>query len=180
MRTLIFSVAFLALIELCACTTPAASIKADADTTKKAVQFLTSDDRAKVYFVNGKMIGNIFGLNHKYPSDLYVNSQLIGSMNKDDALVFELLPGTYQFHWSVRTTDPIEQKAVAQPQQLELKGGDMIVLLGEYDIGGAAMFGLVGALVAPPKTSISRGDRPAVNGKSFVVPQSCPASVCAR
>jgi hypothetical protein len=180
MRVIVISIVFLAVVELCACTTPAVAIRADSDTTKRAAQFLTSGDRAKVYFVNGKMIGNVFGLNHKYPSDLYVNSQLIGSMNKDDALVFELWPGTYQFHWSVRSTDPIEQKATAQSQLIQLKGGDVVVLLGEYDLGGSAMFGLVGALVAPPKTSILPGERLAVNGKSFVIPQSCPTSVCAR
>ncbi len=180
MRLPKLSVMFLVILELCACATPASVLQADAETTRKASQFSTTDDRGKIYFVNGKMIGNIFGLGHKYPADLYVNAQLIGSMNKDDALVFEVRPGEYQFHWNARTTDPIDQKALQQQRLVRVNGGDVVILQGDFDPGGAAMFGLVGALVAPPKTSILPSSRSEVNGKSFVLPQSCPSSICVR
>ena len=45
-------------LALQACTTPAVVSKADADATQKAMSFEVSKDRAKVYFVNGKIIEN--------------------------------------------------------------------------------------------------------------------------
>jgi hypothetical protein len=45
---------------------------------------------ARIYFVGGKPVGNLFGVRHSYSSDIYINSVLIDSMNKDDVMVLNL------------------------------------------------------------------------------------------
>lgn len=167
-----FFVAGLAAL-LVGCTTPAKVINTSAEVTEKAKTFQVSSDRAKIYFVNGKLIGNIFGMNHKYPSDLYINSQLIGSMNPTDSLVFELGPGVYTFSWNVRSTDPIDKKTEPQPYEMRVAGGDLVVLRGDYDPSGGSSFGLIGALISPPKSEIKRDGKKSIEGKNFVEPEFC-------
>jgi len=176
------SVALVSVL-LVACTTPAQVTKPDAMTERKAALFEASADRAKVYLINGKIAGiagDMFGLNHGYPSDFFIDSRLIGSMNKDDALVFDLRPGVYRFSWNVRSTDLIDKKTVANDAEVRVGGGDIVVLLGDYNQGGAAFGGLIGAMISPPKTNVRRGSISDVSKKTFVVPQSCDAQLCIK
>jgi hypothetical protein len=73
---------YLMLILVClglqACTTPAIVSKADADVTRKAMAYEVSNDRAKVYFVNGKILENMFNMKHHYPSDFIIDGKTIG------------------------------------------------------------------------------------------------------
>lgn len=89
----------------------------------------------------------MFNMKHQYPSDFIVDGKTIGSKNKEDALVFEVKPGKYDFYWNVRSTDPIDKKANPQVMPIILQGGDIVVLQGDYSLGGATMFGLIGAMV---------------------------------
>lgn len=167
-------------LALQACTTPAVVSKADTDATQKAMSFEVSKDRAKVYFVNGKIIENMFNMKHQYPSDFIVDGKTIGSKNKEDALVFEVKPGRYDFSWNVRSTDPIDKKANPQVMPIILQGGEIVVLQGDYSLGGAAMFGLIGGMVSPPKTWLNKADRSEVQGKTIVLPQNCEVNVCLK
>lgn len=175
---------YLVLIMMCfglqACTTPAIVTKADAETAQKAMAFEVPNDRAKVYFVNGIIMGNMFKMKHQYPSDFIVDGKTIGSKNKEDVLVFELKPGKYDFSWNVRSTDPIDKNANPQVMSTILKGGEVVILQGDYSLGGAAMFGLIGGMVSPPKTWLSKADRSEVLGKSIVMPQTCEAQLCLK
>jgi hypothetical protein len=162
------------------CTTPAVVLKSDPETARKASAFEVKPDRAKVYFVSGKIVGNIFGMSHGYPSDLYVNSQLVGSKNKEDAMVFELNPGVYNFSWNVRSTDLIDKKTEPRQFETRLGAGDVVVLRGDWDPGAAHAFGLLGAMVSPPKTEIRRAERTEIANKSFVLPQSCDVKLCLK
>lgn len=175
-----YLIVILSCLALQACTTPAVVSKADADATQKAMSFEVSKDRAKVYFVNGKIIENMFNMKHQYPSDFIVDGKTIGSKNKDDALVFEVKPGKYDFSWNVRSTDPIDKKANPQVMPIILQGGEIVVLQGEYSLGGAAMFGLIGAMMSPPKTLLNKADRSEVQGKTIVLPQNCEVNVCLK
>lgn len=170
----------LTCLALQACTTPAVVSKADADTTQKAMAFEVPNDRAKVYFVNGKVMENMFNMKHQYPSDFIVDGKTIGSKNKEDALVFEVKPGKYDFSWNVRSTDPIDKNATPQIMPIILKGGEVVVLQGDYSLGGAAMFGLIGGMVSPPKTWLNRAEKSEVNGKTIVLPQTCEVQVCLK
>jgi hypothetical protein len=170
---------FVAALSMVACATPAVVLKSDPETARQASAFEVKADRAKVYFVSGKIVGNIFGMSHSYPSDLYVNSQLVGSKNKEDVMVFELAPGIYNFSWNVRSTDPIDKKT--EPRQFEksLKAGEVVVLRGDWDPSGTAL-GLLGAMIAPPKTEIRQAERSEISNKSFVLPQSCNVKLCLK
>ncbi len=158
---------------LLGCTTPAKVVTASNTVAENAKNFRVKNEKAKIYFVNGKLVGNIFGVNHKYPSDFYINSQLIGSMNHTDAMVFEIDPGNYTFSWNVRSTDPIDKKCEPQPFEMRVAAGDVLVLRGDYDLAGASSFGLIGSLISPPKSELKRDSRKAVEGKQFVEPQQC-------
>lgn len=162
---------------LSGCTTQAIVSKPDVDTTKRAASFEVGRDRSKVYFINGKMVGNLFNMKHKYPSDFIINGKIIGSMNKDDVMVMELRPGNYELSWNVRSTDLINKKSVPQLININIKGGEIIILQGDYSLGGASMFGLIGSMVSSPKAFLSKGDRPDIQGKNVVTPQYCVPSM---
>ena len=168
------------LLSLVGCVTKAQVINADSDMVSRAKLFKTSSGNARIYFVGGKLIGNMFGMRHSSSSDIYVNSQLIGSMNKDDVMVFELKPGVYSFSWNVRSTDPIEKKTEPQVFEYRLGDGDVIVLRGDFDLGGAAAFGLIGSLFSPPKTEIKKASRDDIENRNVVVPQQCPENICLK
>lgn len=165
---------------LAGCTTPATVTRTDTVSERRAANFEVAPDRAKVYFVNGKIVGNLFGLNHRYPSDLFVDSQPVGSMNKENVMVFDLPPGKYKFSWNVRSTDMIDKKTVPRETEFRVAGGDVLVLRGDWDPGASGSFGLIGAMISPPKTEIRRGDRADVGGKEFVLPQTCDVSLCLK
>jgi hypothetical protein len=174
----------LIIILLClglqACTTPAVVSKADASESQKAMAFEVSNDSAKVYFVNGKVVENLFNMKHQYPSDFIVDGKIVGSKNKEDVLVFQVKPGKYDFSWNVRSTDPIDKNATPQVMSIILKRGEIVVLQGDYSLGGAAMFGLIGGMVSPPKTWLLRAERNEVQGKTVVLPQTCEPNVCIK
>jgi len=174
--TLILLVCFV----LQACTTPAIVSKADDMTTRKAMSFEVGNDRAKVYFVNGKVMENMFNMKHQYPSDFMVNGKVIGSKNKEDALVFEVKPGIYDFSWNVRSTDIIDKNAVPQVMKINLTPGEILVLKGDYSMGGAAYFGLIGAMMSPPKTWITRAEKTEIQGKNIVLTQNCDVNICLK
>ena len=67
-----FFLLMLACLGLQACTTPAIVSKADDATAHKAMSFEDSSDTAKIYFVNGKVVENIFNMKHQYPSDFSI------------------------------------------------------------------------------------------------------------
>jgi hypothetical protein len=162
-----------------ACTTPAVVSKADDITTMKAMSFDVKTDRAKVYFVNGKILENMFNMKHQYPSDFMIDGKVIGSKNKDDALVFEVKPGKFNFSWNVRSTDLIDKNAVPQIMALNVMPGEILVLKGDYSMGGGA-FGLIGAMISSPKTWLIKTERAEIQGKNIVLPQSCDANVCLK
>lgn len=160
------------------CMTPAVVMQADSQVVGRAMSFDVSPDRARVYFISGIISENMFNMSHKYPSDFMLNGKLIGSKNKDDVMVFELRPGSYDFAWSVRSTDLIDKNSVPQTMSLILSPGEIVVLQGDYSMGGGAMFGLLGSMISPPKTWLVRADRSKALSKNVVVPQNCEVNVC--
>ena len=175
-----FILLVLACLSLQACTTPAIVSKADDATTLKAMSFEVSNDRAKIYFVNGRIVENMFNMKHQYPSDFIVDGKVIGSKNKEDALVFEVKPGNFNFSWNVRSTDPIDKNAAPQVMSINLVAGEILILRGDYSLGGAAMFGLIGGMVSPPKTWLIKTDKSEIQGKTIVLAQNCDVNVCLK
>ena len=106
--------------------------------------------------------------------------KIVGSKNKEDVLVFQVKPGKYDFSWNVRSTDPIDKNATPQVMSIILKRGEIVVLQGDYSLGGAAMFGLIGGMVSPPKTWLLRAERNEIQGKTVVLPQTCEPNVCIK
>jgi hypothetical protein len=167
-------------LSLIACTTPAVVQKADSDVENKAKSFQVDSNKSKIYFINGKMTSGLFNPTHSYPSDLAINDIVIGSMNKENVLVVDLLPGTYEFYWLPRSTDMIDKKSVPQKTKLKVDAGQVLVLQGDYSMGGAAYFGLLGSMVSPPTTSIVVASREDIKNKVVVSPQNCKPSICAN
>jgi hypothetical protein len=167
------------VLGLAGCMTPAIVQTADDNMRTKALSFEVPSDRGRVYFVSGTIKENIFGMKHKYPSNFYVHSQIIGSKNPDDVMVFDLKPGQYEFQWGVRSTDPIDKNSTPETYRAVIAGGQSIILRGDYSMGGA-MFGLVGSMVSPPKSFLVEARRDDVMGKTIVVPQSCNPTICLK
>lgn len=172
--------ATLLTLMLAGCTTPALVQKADAISEKKAKEFHTEPNKTKIYFVNGKMTSGFINPMHSYPSDILVNDVQIGSMNKENVMVFDVAPGSYDVSWMPRSTDPIDQKATQNKLKINALGGQVIVLQGDYSMGGAAGFGLLGAMVSPPATSVTITSKDEVASKIVVQPQNCAPNICLK
>lgn len=176
---LFFALGLLTIPALTGCMTPAIVQSADDTTRLKALSFDVPPDRGRIYFVSGTIKENIFGMKHKYPSNFFVHGQNIGSKNPEDVMVFDLKPGQYEFHWVVRSTDPIDKNSTPETFRAVVTGGKVVVLRGDYSMGGA-MFGLVGSMVSPPKSFLVEVGRDEVMGKNVVIPQSCHSGICLR
>ena len=169
-----------AVFQLFGCATPAVVQKADPESERKAKAFQVDSNKSKIYFVNGLMTSGFVNPTHSYPSDVILNEILIGSMNKENVMVIDVAPGSYNFSWMPRSTDPIDQKATQKKMTVNAHAGEAIVLRGDYSMGGAAGFGLLGAMVSSPVTSVTLGNRDDVASKVVVHPQSCPATICVK
>jgi len=176
---LLFSALSLILLVSCGTT---ANISRPSDAIQKNIAaFQVNPDRAKIYFHNGKIVGNIFGLSHKFSSDFFINSQVIGSMNDGDVMVFDLKPGTYNFGWSPRTTNFEYKNVKSIFREFKVSAGEVLIIRGDWELSGVAMFtGVVGQLLAPPKPFISNSDKSAVQKLQVVIPQSCPETTCIK
>ena len=162
------------------CTTPAVVQKADPLSEYKAKIFYVDASKSKIYFVNGKATPNMFNIDHSYPSDFYVNDIAVGSMNKENAMVIDLIPGQYDFHWLPRSTDLIDKNSVPQKSRIKVEGGQVIVLRGDYSLGAAAFFGLIGSIASPPTTSITVAVKDDISSKVIVLPQNCNTTFCSK
>ena len=167
------------LLNLSGCNTPALVNKVDEDTQKNALNFQPNPQFARVYFVTGKIMGTMFNNNHSYPADIFVNTTQIGSINKDNVLYFQLKPGNYDFSWAVRNTNLIVKQTVPQKTNFDIFAGQVLVLRGDYNQGGS-VFGLLGAMIAPPTSVITVADRDEASKKQVVTPQTCDPSLCPK
>lgn len=168
------------------CMAPAPVKIADNTFTAKAQAFEVPKDSARVYFLNGKNLAATFISQHPIPTNLYVNNVLIGSLNRGDAFVFDVKPNTYEISWRPRTNDPIDANAVSKPYTANLKAGESIVLVGNYqvDFGMGSAFGIIGVLAstssAKALATVTLGNRSDVNNKVIVLPESCPDTICVK
>jgi hypothetical protein len=163
---------------LAGCATPASVQAPDTRLEAQARAFTVEPDRARIYFVNGTL--SIFGQSHKYPSDVIIDGSTVGSMNQENALVIDVRPGTYEVSWKPRSTDPIDQGAAQKSLTVKLDAGAHTILKGDYSVGAALAFGLIGGLIAPPTASVSLATRSDIDGKTFVVPQNCTPQICPK
>ena len=164
------------VVSLFGCAIPPAPIvKHDAEKESQVRNFQVGPDVAKVYFFGGDRIGGITSDRpHGFRQAFYLNSNVIAKINPTDTLVFDLKPGTYTFGWGLFNSTEIP------PNQLTLtvSGGQIVILRGEYNAGAGSSFGLIGALVAGPYTTVVSVDKSAIRNSNYVAVQSCPDSVC--
>ena len=170
----------LASVFLSACQTPAVVINIDKENEAAARSFENKSNNGKVYFTNGKIIGTLnrmmgFFPTHRFPSDINVNSINIAAINSGDILVFEVPPGKYTMSWSPRSSDPVMKGTIPKIYELTITPGEVKLLQGDYDQGAST---LIGNLYNPPISSVSESDKEHMKDKKFVVPQSCPITIC--
>lgn len=171
-------VVMLTLVSMTGCSTPAHVLKVEIEKDPTITSFVAKPDSGRVYFTNGNIIGfNIFNHHplHTHSSDISINSVSVGSMNSNDVMVFDILPGNYKISWNVRSTDLILKKTQPTSFDFSIASGEVKVLKGDFDNGAG---NLLGSLYNPPKTSVSESERKFFEGKNFVSPQTCPSSIC--
>lgn len=167
------------LISLSACAIKANVIKHDEQSTVTAKNFTVDEKLAQVYFLTTSK-DNFFKIKQGYSADLKINGTVIGSINDDNVMYFKLQPGTYKFEWVMRSSDLMETRATSVELPYRVAGGDVVILRGKYNPGGAGGFGLIGALIAPPKYEIEiSSERDLIRELDIVAPQSCPPALCA-
>jgi|FreactcultureFD7_1027221.scaffolds.fasta_scaffold02126_5 hypothetical protein len=155
---------------LMACAGIAPVVKYDPIIEAKARSFEVKPGLAKVYFTGGDKKGSLFGDRpHGLRSNLFVNGLQIASVNSPDTVVFDLRPGTYSFSWGATN---------AQTITIPIAAGEIVAIRGDYNMGGGAYFGAIGALAGGPFTSIVRIDKSQLNMTQIVAPQTCPPNIC--
>ncbi|MBU3565063.1 hypothetical protein [Polynucleobacter sp. MWH-HuK1] len=160
------------------CTIKANVTKHDEQSSIAAKNFTPHEKLAKVYFLTTSK-DNWLSIKGGYSADLKINGALIGSINDDNVMYFNLAPGTYTFEWFMRSSDFIESRATSVELPYRVAAGDVVILRGKYNAGGSAGFGLIGALISPPKyeMEISK-DRDLIKELVIAAPQSCPPTIC--
>ena len=79
----------------------------------------------------------------------------------------------------MRSSDLFESKSTSVEFPYRVAAGDVVILRGKYNPGGGAGFGLIGALISPPKYEMEIGtDRDLIKDLEIAAPQSCPSSIC--
>ncbi len=160
------------------CAIKADVVKHDDKVTSKAKNFEADDKLAKIYFLTTSK-DNLFKMKAGHSADLKVNGSVIGSINDDNVMYFKLMPGTYKFEWVMRSSDIFESRATSVEFPYRVAGGDVVILKGKYNAGGAAAFGLLGALMSPPKYEMEiSNDREMIKELNVAAPQSCPPNIC--
>jgi hypothetical protein len=188
MNKYIFTI-FLSL-SLNAFSAPAVLENADAGLENKATALTVEPNKGKIYFINGN---DLFFTNpkvtHLIKSDLFINDTFIGSpQKKENVLVVDLLPGTYEFHWLPTGIEP-NSKMVPEKIKLNVEAGKKLVIQGDYNDGKKTINrvlgfggGLFGALLSDagskPSTSIAVATEDDVKNKTVVNPTNCKPPIC--
>jgi hypothetical protein len=168
----------LVLLVTSGCAIKANVVKHDEQSSSKAKNFTPDEMLAKVYFLTTTK-DNIFKFKQGYSADLKINDTVIGSINDDNVMYFKLRPGSYKFQWLIRSSDIIESRGASVDFPYRVAAGDVVILRGKYNPGGAAGFGLIGALVSPPKYEMEIStDRDLIRELEVAAPQSCPSNIC--
>ncbi len=168
----------LLILAISGCAIKANVVKHDEQSSVTAKNFTADEKLAKVYFLTTSK-DNWLSMKTGYSADLKINDTLIGSINDDNVMYFNLAPGAYRFEWFMRSSDLIESRSTSVELPYRVAAGDVIILRGKYNAGGSAGFGLIGALISPPKyeMEISK-DRDLIKELVVAAPQSCPANIC--
>lgn len=148
------------------------TIKYPPTSEENARNFSVSSEVGRVYYSIGKVTGGMYEVNLSKVSNLYVNSVIVGTVNQDETLVFDLKPGNYSVGYSMAPEPP------AKFLDIRVLGGDIIALRGDLKMG-ATGFGLIGAAANPGGPELIRVDRNALRQPmNPVAPQSCPNTLC--
>jgi hypothetical protein len=166
------------LITITGCAIKADVVKHDEKVSTTARNFTPDDKLAKIYFLTTSK-DNFFKIKSGHSADLKVNGNVIGSINDDNVMYFKVAPGTYKFEWIMRSSDLFESRATSVELPYRVASGDVVILRGKYNAGGGAGFGLIGALMVPPKYEIEiSGDKDLIKELTVAAPQNCPSNIC--
>ncbi len=168
----------LIVFALTGCAIKADVVKHDEKVTTTAKNFTPDDKLAKIYFLTTSK-DNFFKIKSGHSADLKVNGNVIGSINDDNVMYFKVSPGTYKFEWVMRSSDLFETRATSVELPYRVASGDVVILRGKYNAGGGAGFGLIGALMVPPKYEIEiSSEKDLIKELTIAAPQNCPPNIC--
>ncbi len=175
MKNFVLSLLVLVLV---GCAIKADVVKHDEKASSNAKNFITDEKLAKIYFLTTSK-DNFFKIKTGHSADLKINGTVIGSINDDNVMYFKLMPGTYKFEWVMRSSDIFETRATSVEFPYRVAAGDVVILRGKYNAGGGAAFGLLGALMSPPKYELEvSNDRDMIKELNIAAPQNCPSNLC--
>jgi hypothetical protein len=171
-------ITFVFVLFLSGCAIKADVVKHDDKASSTAKNFTPDDKLAKIYFLTTSK-DNFFKIKTGHSADLKVNGNVIGSINDDNVMYFKVSPGTYRFEWVMRSSDLFETRATSVELPYRVASGDVVILRGKYNAGGGAGFGLIGALMVPPKYEIEiSSDKDLIKELTVAAPQNCPSTIC--
>jgi hypothetical protein len=133
-------------------------------------------DRARVFIATGRQPMFFDGsgpmTRHFDPADIYVNNTRIGSVNRGEVMVFDVVPGSYTFAWFIANVKPGPGKATMRPGVFELSGGKITSLSADHVYTTYYLAeGLVPAL-------IDKDGRRLAPDVKVVRPALCPPTLC--
>ncbi|HEX7776471.1 MAG TPA: hypothetical protein VF449_08075, partial [Parvibaculum sp.] len=138
---------------LAGCVSPAQNVAASADIEQAVRAHTPPQKKARVQFYLGEWNGAVMVLgpiDNKQPADLLANGQTLGGVNPGQVLVVDLVPGKYEFAWHERAeskTGGLTSPTVSE----DLHPGDLLYLRADIHQTAGALFGIIGAIAAPPE-----------------------------
>lgn len=138
---------------------------------------LPPPDRARLYIVSGKMpSSSLFGPAyrlHGISGDIYVDGVKIGSLNPQEIMVVDMVPGKHALYWHYlnQSGGPLLK---SDRLELDLQGGTSQML--GTDIGAFNLTIAQGNLYTRDNPSPASNTVPAIF--KIVRPGSCPPTIC--
>lgn len=172
MRHILIGFMAIFVVSGCATLAPLPAAKYPPSSESNANNFSVPSNVGRVYYSIGKVTGGMYEVDLKYPHNVYVGPVVIGRVNAQETMVFDLKPGDYVLGFSTGAEGP--EKTL----NIKVLGGDVIALRGDQRLGTTG-FGLIGAAANPGGPELLRVDKSVLRQPlSPVAPQSCPSTLC--
>jgi hypothetical protein len=165
---------------LSACAPQVAKVGFDKTTVLELRKFQAPATAARLYFLNGYANSPQSPLRQGFASALLLNGILVGEINKEDVLVADVVPGTYEATWQLAQMASDMADFDMPSTKINLKAGEIYVVKADVhqESSGILILGaVIGATRPQCRVSITKNSSD-ISTFNFIKPIACPKSLC--
>ena len=154
------------------CATKVVTIQAQSKLSKDAIDFKIPENKSRIYFLAGSCDAPLKKWTCAGAGGIFLGQQYIGGLYKKDVMVADIKPGNYEISWNFNASYQKKSFGIENiPLEIKLESGDFILVRLSILQGGGAVFGLLGAGIAPDKYVVQlTEDKTLVINKKVIVP----------